>query len=209
MSPDPNTGDGAAARSPDVDEALRLSEEKFATVFRLSPDAVTLNRLSDGLYLEANGRAFRRLLGYTSAEVLGKTSLELGIWDSADDRTRFVDALEHAGEVHNFEARFRRKDGSLVIALESARVIEVDGERCVLSVTRDITTRKKTEEAVVRSEARYRLLADNMADVLWVLNLETGAWDFMSPSVERLLGYPLADVIRISRTCSPPVRVRP
>jgi len=65
----------------------------------------------------------------------------------------------------------------------------------ITGIVIDITTSKKAEEALRQSEARYRLLADNIADVLWVLNIETGKWTYMSPSVERLRGYTTEEVL--------------
>lgn len=137
---------------------LQASEDKFATAFHTSPDSVNINRLKDGLYLEIN-EGFTRLTGYTAEDVCGKTSLEINIWANPEDRSRLVKGLLENGVVTNLEAQFRCKDGRLTTALMSARVIEVDGEQCILSITRDISERKQRElemEAMIKVSAAMR-----------------------------------------------------
>ncbi len=125
-------------------EALRVSEEKFSTAFVTSPDAVNINRLADGMYLDIN-QGFTRIMGYSREDVVGISSLELNIWDDPADRARLVKGLQEKGEVLNLEARFRRKDGSITVGLMSARVITIQNEKCILSITRDIEDRIQTE----------------------------------------------------------------
>jgi diguanylate cyclase (GGDEF)-like protein/PAS domain S-box-containing protein len=136
-----------------AEEKLAASELKYATAFRTSPDAVNINRLSDGLYIETND-GFTELTGYTNDDVAGKTSLDISIWDDPADRDRLVAGLNAEGVVKNLEARFRRKDGSVTTGLMSARVIDVCGVPSILSVTRDISERKEAEEEAARAKAK-------------------------------------------------------
>jgi len=131
-----------------TEEALRQSEEKFAMAFQTSPDAVTVNRLSDGLYLAVN-EGFCNLLGYTSDEAMGKTSLDLDIWAIREDREQLVAGLREHGRYDNLESQFRGRDGILHTALMSARIMEFDGEPAILAVTRDITARKVAENEIL------------------------------------------------------------
>lgn len=132
-----------------TEEALRQSEEKFATAFRTSPDAVVINRFPDGAYLDVN-EGFTRLTGYTPEEVLGKTDTEIGIWENRETEKLVAQMLREKGEVKDLEATFRTKDGSLLTGLLAARVIVINGQTCILSVTRDITARKKADEQLRR-----------------------------------------------------------
>jgi PAS domain S-box-containing protein len=136
-------------------EALRLSEEKFATAFLTSPDAIAINRMADGMYLDIN-EGFTQLLGYTREDVMGRSSLELSIWADRADRLRLVAGLTEFGVVQNLEARFRRKNGESGIGLMSARVIAVNEEKCILSITREITERIQAEIALRQNEAQLR-----------------------------------------------------
>ena len=139
-----------------AEEALRLSEAKYAAAYRTSPDAVNINRLSDGLYLEIN-EGFTNVTGYTAEDVAGKTSAEIRIWTDPADRDRLVAGLQAEGVVLNLEGLFRRKDGSLLTGLMSARLMEIAGEPCMLSVTRDISDRQRADMLLRESQRIARV----------------------------------------------------
>jgi len=130
-----------------IERALRESEEKFRLAFRTTPDPISLSRLSDGMYIDIN-EGFTEVLGYTREDVIGKTSLELNIWSDPKDRERLVAALRSEGFAENLEAKFRRLDGEIRIGLMSARVLSMNQNNVILSVTRDITESKREEEAL-------------------------------------------------------------
>lgn len=148
------------ARRKQAEETLRASEEKFSKAFRTSPDAININRLSDGLFIEINS-GFTEITGYTPEDVQGKTSLEIQIWDDPADRERLVTGLRASGEVVNMEAGFRLKDGRTKTGLMSARIIQINGETCILSITRDISERNQIEleraQRLVELEAVNRI----------------------------------------------------
>ncbi|WP_242473327.1 sensor domain-containing protein [Rhodoferax fermentans] len=129
--------------------SLRESEERYRKAFHTSPDAVNITRRSDGLYIDVN-QGFERTTGWTAADVAGKTSLELNIWRYAEDRQRMVDALHRDGQCHNLEADFCRKDGTVLTGLMSATLVRLDDVDCVLSITRDITDKKRADERITQ-----------------------------------------------------------
>lgn len=128
-------------------EALRVSEEKFAKAFITSPDSININRMSDGMYININN-GFTELTGYTKEDVIGKTSHEIDIWANPADREHLVEMLRDKGEVTEMEAPFRIKDGSITYASMSARILEIEGIPCILSVTRDISERRQAIEQI-------------------------------------------------------------
>jgi PAS domain S-box-containing protein len=132
------------AEQKKVRDALAVSEEKFRKAFYTSPDSITINRLSDGLYVSINA-GFTKIMGYTEQETVGRTSVELNIWDDLNDRQRLVEGLRKDGLVENMEARFRAKGGGVRFGLTSAAVIEIDGQPHILGINRDITDRKQAE----------------------------------------------------------------
>ncbi|WP_321394124.1 PAS domain S-box protein [uncultured Desulfuromusa sp.] len=130
-----------------ADEALRISEEKFSQIFKLSPDAIALTRMEDGLYLDVND-AFVDIIGWSYSEIVGHCShsADLGIWCHAEDRERMVQALREKGKMNALEADFKDKNGRIIKGSMSARIININNEACVLSITRDISERLKLQE---------------------------------------------------------------
>jgi PAS domain S-box-containing protein len=152
--------------------ALHQSEEKFRLAFHTSPDSINFNRFSDGLYIDIN-EGFTKLTGYTREEAIGKTSMALNIWADPKDRERLVKALKSEGCVENLEARFLRKNGQVAVGLMSARVLRLNQEEVILSITRDITKRKQVEDALRESENRYHQLFAASTDAILVRAGET------------------------------------
>jgi len=140
-----------------AEDSLRASEEKFSKAFHSSPDSVNINRYEDGVYLAVN-EGFTRITGYTAEDVLGHSSLpgDLGIWADEADRARLQAEMKRDGLVQGLEARFRRKDGALLTGLMSATMIEVQGQQCLLSITRDISERIRAEQEKVRLQAQLQ-----------------------------------------------------
>ena len=112
-----------AARS---ERALRESEASLRQVFDLNPDSANINRLQDGRYIAVND-SFLRMTGWTREEILGRPSVDLGIWENPADRDRMIARLEEKGFVQNFEARFRTRSGTVLDGLMSARLMTMGG----------------------------------------------------------------------------------
>jgi PAS domain S-box-containing protein len=175
-----------------TENKLRLSEEKFSTAFRVSPDAINITRLSDGKYLETNV-GFTELSGFTAEEVYGKTSVELGIWVHPEDRIRLTTELNEQGVVNNMEAQFRCKNGAVITCLMSARVIRSLDEVCILSISRDISARKRIEEALLKSEQNFRAINDTSPLPL-ALTDKQGKITYLNRSFEQIIGYTVSDI---------------
>ena len=99
---------------------------------------------------------FEQVSGYTRAETIGRTSVELGLWINASERDELVRRLLADGSVRKMEVTFQTKAGQRVIALCNGDLIEVAGSRCILSTFEDITERRKTEKEKVLLEAQLR-----------------------------------------------------
>ncbi len=124
---------------------LKESEEKFRKAFLTSPDSININRLHDGLYISVNN-GFKQIMGYTEEEVIGRTMAEIDVWNDVKDRNKLTSKLKAEGVVENFEAKFKSKNGRLKDGLMSASLIELEGVQHILSITRDITERKRAEQ---------------------------------------------------------------
>lgn len=130
---------------------LKESEERFATTFRSTPEGVTISRLSDGPYLEAND-ALLRTLGYEKSEIIGKTALELGIWAEPSARTGLMKKLEMAEFVHAHPAKFRTHTGEVRFVEISAGRIELQGTLCLLAITRDVTELRSLQQQFLQAQ---------------------------------------------------------
>jgi diguanylate cyclase (GGDEF)-like protein/PAS domain S-box-containing protein len=135
-----------------IEQALRQSEAKFATVFRTCPEAISISTLDDGVYLEVN-EAYERIFGYARAQVIGRSALDLGVWVDALERTEMVRRLRQHGRVEDFEMRIRRGGHEVRIGRLSGEVIELDGTAYVVVAARDVT-RQKQQEDELRLAAR-------------------------------------------------------
>ncbi|HEY0307087.1 MAG TPA: EAL domain-containing protein [Acidobacteriaceae bacterium] len=139
-----------------AEEELRESEDRYRSAFQTSLDAININRLSDGRYIDVND-AFLRIMGFSREEVLGRTSLELEIWKNPLDRMKMVEELRQHRCCRDMEVQFQKRNGQVLWGQISASVIELEGELCILSVTRDVSEAKLAEDEI-RHLAFYDML---------------------------------------------------
>jgi PAS domain S-box-containing protein len=171
-----------------AEAAQRHSEERFSLIFRSSPEAVSISAEQDGRYLDIND-AFTRLFGWTQKEAVGKSALELGLWADPDDRARWIEALRTNGSARDFEALFRRKDGEFRSVLISAGILELDGERWILSFCYDNTERKRTQEALRRSEDKFSSVFQASPIAISLARLSDGTFLDINPAFVRTFGW--------------------
>ncbi len=139
--------------------ALEESEVRYRTAFQTTLDAIAITSIKEGRYLDVN-RAFVEMSGYPANEIIGRTSLELDIWDDPEDRKRFVQKIAGGEKLLNFEARFRRKDGSVFSGIFSVSHMQLADEPCLLSITRDITAQKLAEEELAAYHKHLEALVE-------------------------------------------------
>jgi diguanylate cyclase (GGDEF)-like protein/PAS domain S-box-containing protein len=171
-----------------VEEARKASEDRYRTVFQTSLDAIAINRLADGVYVDVN-QSFLDITGYTREEVVGHTSLELNIWSDPLVRGRLVDHLRRTPSCHNLEACFNNKKGEPVWGLMSASMINLDGVPCFLSVTRDITERKRAEEQLHLAASVFTYAREGI-----MITAPDGAILEINDAFSRITGYSRQEV---------------
>ena len=194
-------------RKPDVRrlvaalEALRTSEEHYRKLFQMSLDAISICRLSDGLYVEVN-KCFLDAFGYKLHEIIGRTALELDIWADRGASQRMMDILRESAVCKNVETQFRRRNGTALWGSMSATLIELDGVPCVLSVARDISPVKPEDkrlaaaaEALQTSEKRYRTMFQTSLDCVTISRLEDGSYIDVNKAFLDLIGCEHAETI--------------
>ncbi|MDX2232724.1 MAG: PAS domain S-box protein [Leptolyngbyaceae cyanobacterium bins.349] len=167
-----------------IKTALAESEEKFTTIFRASPDPIAIALFWEERFLEVNPQA-TEFCGYIQAEMIGHTAVELGLWDSLEERDHWVEQLHRDRKVDNFEATIRTKSSQLKTALVSAEVHDLNGQSCIIMIWRDISDRKQTEIALRASESRFQRVTAAIPSEIYILVQGTdGAYrfEYMSPA---------------------------
>ena len=164
-----------------VQRLFQQSEEKFSKAFNLGPVIITLSTVDEGRYVEVSDY-FLRTTEYTKGEVIGHTSLDLGIWANLEDRERVIRTLKETGRVVDEEILFRSKSGRIYNMLYFAEVVSMGNVAYLVSVAIDITMRKQAEDALKQSDAP----AWAAAEWLYQGPGETGPW-------RRAIGNTLAD----------------
>jgi len=176
-----------------MEQELKESEEKFAKVFRSSPQIIAVTTLEAGRFIEVNS-SFTRITGYTVEEAIGKTAAELGLWVKPKDRSRLLKELKTNNRIVNQESDFRTKSGEIRTWLFSAELIDMGKKPHIIYVTTDITERKHEEEKLRLSEEFNFSLLENSPNPISVINPDTSI-RYVNLSFEKLTGFNSAEVI--------------
>ncbi|MFA6979643.1 MAG: PAS domain S-box protein [Ignavibacteriaceae bacterium] len=176
-----------------ADKALKESEEIYRKTFYLSPVAINIIRLKDGMRVSINDH-FTKVMGYTESEIIGKTTGEFDFLVNPEDREKLVEGLKKDGIIENLEAQFRKKNGEIVYGLMAASILELDGVPHIISITKDITERKHAEEALQQSESKLQAIFSAMTDVILVVDSD-GRYLEIAPSNSSLLYKPPQELL--------------
>ncbi|HEX8520875.1 MAG TPA: PAS domain S-box protein [Tepidisphaeraceae bacterium] len=197
-----------------VEQALRLSEERFEKAFRSHMDGLAISDRETGKIIDVNDN-FGRMFGYARQELMGRSGLELGIIADPADRDRAIVELKRDGVLRDFEALARRRDGEMFPVAVGAEMLQIAGKPAVLMIVRDITERQRAREAMRlanekleqrvaertadlqtanealrESEERFRTMADSSPMLLWI-DAPDGSCQFLNKSWLKFTGRTL------------------
>ncbi len=128
----------------------------FEAIFRSGPTASLIDRAEDGTFIDCN-EAFAELIGRPRESLIGRKAQDLNYWQEPGDRARLYEILDRDGSVRDFVTRFVRPDGEVRDCLVGGQIVEIDGERRLVSQVADITRVKQAQAAHRESELRLRL----------------------------------------------------
>lgn len=184
-----------------AENALKESQQMLSSAFQSSPDAITISRLSDGMYLFVNP-GHSQISGYSPKEVIGKTPMNLGGWINEKDWKILGSKLKGKRHCSDQEYKFRTKSGETIHARLSGSVIQVDEEACLFAITRDITSIKEAESALAASETKFRMLYHDTPAMFFniskdgiVLSVNQYGAEQLGYKTEELLGKTIETVI--------------
>jgi len=127
------------------------ADERFRKAFNANPDPITIATIADGRYIDVN-QSFLRITGYRREEVIGRTSVEMKFWESLEARAQFINILKKRGSVRNLEITFLTKSGERRTGVNSAEIIEVAGQDCVITIFKDVTEQKVLEKQLRQAQ---------------------------------------------------------
>lgn len=147
-----------------AEDRLRQSEEKFAGIFRLSPDAIVLFELDTQRIQDVND-AFVDLFGFSREELLGKTTIELGMYQNPAVRERLYELIHGKETIRDYEFTAYRKSGEEIVCLLSCQLMDINGTPSVFGVIRDLREMKRMQQLMIQTEKMQSLggLAAGMA----------------------------------------------
>lgn len=129
---------------------LKRSEEKFSKAFHNSGSLMAISRLSDSKIIDVND-TYCLKLGYVRDEIIGKTSIELGIFVNPEERKTYTEQLQLSGSIRNSEVKIKAKAGDIFTGLFNMDLFYLDNEMCLMTSMSDISEHILKEEEVTRN----------------------------------------------------------
>lgn len=146
---------------------LRQSEDIAARVLLQSPDAILITSLKDGRILEANP-GFEQITGISRESAIGRSTVELNVWASIEERNAMIEKVREHGEVDSMPIRITHRERGTRYCAMWAKVFTFDGEPALLSVVHDVTELRMAAESAKKSERMLQAVLDAVpSHVFW------------------------------------------
>jgi PAS domain S-box-containing protein len=176
--------------------AQQKSEEKFESAFKSNPNAIILSNMEDGKIFEVND-SFSELTGLSQKYVVGKSTLEIGMYVSNTDREKIIRLLKKQGYVRNQEIVIRHKSGNERIVLFSSEILKTSAGKTILSTLQDITKRKQLENQQKSQAALFQTIIDTVPVMISIYNPDLQNIQ-LNKEFERVTGWSKRDFSKYS-----------
>ncbi|MBL8103638.1 MAG: PAS domain S-box protein, partial [Anaerolineales bacterium] len=162
------------------ERALKESEERFRKVFEASPVAICITTMEDGRLLDAND-AYWKMTGYDPNTSIGKSSQEMEMWESPEDRHIFVEKIKQTHSLINPNYEFAEyKTNAPRSAIAFYELIEIDAQPCILCMFYDVTEQKQVQDELQNAEARKRAILQSIPDMIFEVSKDGKILDFIA-----------------------------
>ena len=142
--------------------------DKFHKLFDNNPALMAITSLEDHKFKEVND-AFCSTLGYEKSEIIGKTALELDLFNEPEKHIEVGEMLRKTGKIQNVELKVKSKSGQIMTGLFAGEVIDNQLEKSFLTVMIDISKRKEDEQELIIAKAKAE--ASNNAKSQFLANM--------------------------------------
>ena len=146
----------------------QAGEQKFRSIFRVSPVAIAISSLENGHLIDAND-AYWQLTGLDPTFALGKTAVALGVAGSDSEWNEFVNRLKQQKSLHDPEYKLRTSSGEQRTTLAFYEQIDYESEPAIVAMFYDVTEQKQTQLALKASEQKYRNFVEQSMQGIWFL----------------------------------------
>ncbi len=180
-----------------AEEALTRSNDKFEKAFNHTPNAIIITNITTGRIYEVN-RTFERIVGYQREEVVGKTTLEIDLWNDPKERKAYVTALKQNGAVDGSAYAFKTKAGALMIAQVYASLVTMDNEEYILAVAEDITEKQEYLKQLEQKQRELETIIQEAPNPIMLHN-EAGEVLMVNKVWEELSGYAYKEIDTIDK----------
>lgn len=174
--------------------ALSESEKRFATLYNLSPNAVILSAIDSGVICEVN-RQFETMLGWPAAETIGRTGVDLGLWEDSEQRNSLIRRVMTQDQPVRLDVQLRARDGRLVEGTFSALKVELERQLYLLSTFMDNSAHLRAERALKASEEKFAKAFHSSPDAITITERVSGRYLEANGSFCRLMGFTPEEVI--------------
>jgi two-component system sensor histidine kinase/response regulator len=171
-----------------AEQQIRQLQERLATAFRAAPVAACITRMCDGRLIEVNDRLLLEY-NWTREDLLGKTTLEAGLWGNTEDRATMIEAIRRDGRIIDFESIGVGRDGRQREMSLSAEVVDMDGEPHLVVYILDLSQRKAAERALREREEIFRSIVSHAQDSIALVDPETLKFVEFNDAALQGLGY--------------------